>query len=180
MAMTRKPDVQHLFGTGGAPQQGVQTFVDELTLSNARAKFSELVSDAADRGRRSMITWHGQPRAAIVPAYDLVRLQRLDHEVRACTRIASPPPETAKFLDLDDDAVLERTFETGDEAGAMDSAETDRRVGALVRELVSNPDIAWLIEQVRNGTHEPAEEERHGDYMTTGEQMAERPPAEGG
>lgn len=52
------------------------TMTKDLTVAEAKARFSYCVR-SAEEGRPVIITRHGKPVAALVPAEDLERLQRL-------------------------------------------------------------------------------------------------------
>jgi prevent-host-death family protein len=59
-----------------------------MPVAEARGRFADLVSRVAYRGERVVITRHGKPLAALIPADDLELLERLEDEgdIRAAER----------------------------------------------------------------------------------------------
>ncbi|WP_433424897.1 type II toxin-antitoxin system Phd/YefM family antitoxin [Microtetraspora malaysiensis] len=55
---------------------------EEIPVTQARADFAELVNRAAYGGERIVMTRHGKPIVALVPAADLERLQELEDAER--------------------------------------------------------------------------------------------------
>ncbi|MGI5488284.1 type II toxin-antitoxin system Phd/YefM family antitoxin [Microtetraspora malaysiensis] len=55
---------------------------EEIPVTQARADFAELVNRAAYGGERIVMTRHGKPIVALVPAADLERLQALEDAER--------------------------------------------------------------------------------------------------
>lgn len=55
---------------------------EEIPVTQARADFAELVNRAAYGGERIVMTRHGKPIVALVPAADLQRLQDLEDAER--------------------------------------------------------------------------------------------------
>jgi prevent-host-death family protein len=52
----------------------------EIPVTQARAEFADLVNRVVYGGERVVVTRHGKPIVALVPAADLDRLDRLDHD----------------------------------------------------------------------------------------------------
>jgi prevent-host-death family protein len=52
----------------------------QLTVTEARERFADVLIDVAFRGGRAILLRHGRPLAALVPMEDLTRLQELDAE----------------------------------------------------------------------------------------------------
>ncbi|MEV7005529.1 type II toxin-antitoxin system Phd/YefM family antitoxin [Streptosporangium sp. NPDC051022] len=61
---------------------------EEIPVTQARADFAELVNRAAYGGERIVMTRHGKPIVALVPAADLERLESMERQ----------PPETITRL----------------------------------------------------------------------------------
>ncbi|MEU6998813.1 type II toxin-antitoxin system Phd/YefM family antitoxin [Nonomuraea sp. NPDC046570] len=55
---------------------------EEIPVTQARADFAELVNRAGYGGERIVMTRHGKPIVALVPAADLERLQELEEAER--------------------------------------------------------------------------------------------------
>ncbi|MCW2642082.1 MAG: prevent-host-death protein [Dactylosporangium sp.] len=55
----------------------------EIPVTQARAEFADLVNRVAYGGERVVVTRHGKPIAALVPAADLDRLEQDDQQERA-------------------------------------------------------------------------------------------------
>jgi len=70
------------------PESGDQ----HIPLSEARANFPSLVTEAAEHGKRSVITRFNKPAAAIIPIYDLVRLLEIDEQARNSLQISEIEP----------------------------------------------------------------------------------------
>jgi prevent-host-death family protein len=62
-----------------------------VPVAEARGRFADLLSRVAYRGERVVITRHGKPLAALIPADDLELLERLEDEgdIRAAERALS-------------------------------------------------------------------------------------------
>jgi prevent-host-death family protein len=83
------------------PSRSVQVIYDlvrTVSLATAKAHISELVDDAAMRGKRVLISRHGKPVAAIVPV-----------------EVATPKPAAAKLTAAEADEFLKST------AGLLDA-----------------------------------------------------------
>ncbi|WP_421980913.1 type II toxin-antitoxin system Phd/YefM family antitoxin [Roseibium sp.] len=63
-----------------------------VPLSEARANFPSLVTEAAEHGKRSIVTRFNKPAAAIIPIYDLVRLLKIDEKARDELMISEVEP----------------------------------------------------------------------------------------
>jgi prevent-host-death family protein len=61
----------------------------EIPVTQARAEFADLVNQVAYGGERIVVTRHGKPIAALVPAADLERLEQAD--AGAVIRLAGDP-----------------------------------------------------------------------------------------
>jgi PHD/YefM family antitoxin component YafN of YafNO toxin-antitoxin module len=66
---------------GGRPSAGNDAH--RLTVSEARARFSETINRAAFAKERFALERHGKTVAAIVPAEDLVRLREVEDRIDA-------------------------------------------------------------------------------------------------
>ncbi|MGA8112990.1 MAG: type II toxin-antitoxin system Phd/YefM family antitoxin [Actinocatenispora sp.] len=66
--------------------------VDEIPVTQARAEFADLVNRVTYGGERIVVTRHGRPIVALVPAADLDRLEGddADHTV---VRLSGPAVE---------------------------------------------------------------------------------------
>ncbi|MDP9862709.1 MULTISPECIES: type II toxin-antitoxin system Phd/YefM family antitoxin [Streptosporangium] len=53
---------------------------EEIPVTQARADFAELVNRAAYGGERIVMTRHGKPLVALVPAADLERLESMERQ----------------------------------------------------------------------------------------------------
>ena len=61
-------------------------------MTQARAEFADLVNRVVYGSERIVVTRHGKPIAAIIPAEDLARLEELDqHDAGTVIRIGSDP-----------------------------------------------------------------------------------------
>jgi prevent-host-death family protein len=78
---------------------------EEIPVTQARAEFAELVNRVVYGGERIVVTRHGRPLAALVPAEDLERLEqadagqliRLAGEPTTAQPAASQPAEKPRF-----------------------------------------------------------------------------------
>jgi prevent-host-death family protein len=68
---------------------------DEVSVTQARSALAELVNRVRYGGERIMVTRHGRPLAALVPAEDLERLEELERLADLERRDAEEAPARA-------------------------------------------------------------------------------------
>ncbi|WP_238010259.1 type II toxin-antitoxin system Phd/YefM family antitoxin [Dactylosporangium sp. AC04546] len=81
---------------------------EEIPVTQARAEFAELVNRVVYGGERIVVTRHGKPIVALVPAADLDRLEDAEQDrpaqiIRLSTAASGPPaqtPPTHRRLDI--------------------------------------------------------------------------------
>lgn len=71
---------------------------NQRSIRDARDRFGDVVHDARD-GRRTVITSHGRPAAAVVSLHDLERLERLDGLAAYADWTKAGRPVTGRTLD---------------------------------------------------------------------------------
>ncbi|WP_138472141.1 MULTISPECIES: type II toxin-antitoxin system Phd/YefM family antitoxin [Rhodobacterales] len=132
---------------------------EKMPLSIARAQLPTLVQEAAENGRRVVITRFSRPYAALVPVHDLERLLAIDVEARENMCLAEATDEDELMIDIDDEAAMAEAFP---DASAPCLAPTATaallcQLGERVVELTSDPEVARILDSLKQtSTSRPA------------------------